>query len=244
MVAAREHPMSKRSAAADDTAATSKKFRSAIDDSASEFLCPITQELPLDPVTAEDGHVYERASIEQWLRQKRTSPVTNLAMSTKLFPAVQVRSAIHKLVLSGAISGDKAEKWQEKIKEEEKVRNVMESAEGGSARAMNQLGYRYNIGKGVKKDQVLSMRWFRRAAEHGLLRGLTNLAFQLSTSSQDHEHLVHLAEAATRGDMAACMKLAGTSKWAGTICLRVWSRQRGGMKRPSSAPRSHRVMRI
>ena len=76
--------------------------------------------------------MYERASIEQWLRQKRTSPVTNLAMSTKLFPAVQVRSAIHKLVLSGAISGDKADKWQEKIKEEEGQKSDGECGAGSA----------------------------------------------------------------------------------------------------------------
>ena len=53
-----------------DTAANCKRFRSAIDDSFSEFLCPITHELPLDPVTATDGHVYERSAIEQWLETK------------------------------------------------------------------------------------------------------------------------------------------------------------------------------
>ena len=55
--AGREKMSGKRAAA--DTVATSKKFRSAIDDSAAEFVCPITQELPVDPVTAEDGRVAE-----------------------------------------------------------------------------------------------------------------------------------------------------------------------------------------
>ena len=32
-----------------------KRFRSAIEESADELICPITQSLPLDPVTAEDG---------------------------------------------------------------------------------------------------------------------------------------------------------------------------------------------
>ena len=35
-----------------------QKFRSvckAVDDSAAEFSCPITQELPIDPVMAEDA---------------------------------------------------------------------------------------------------------------------------------------------------------------------------------------------
>ena len=57
--AGREKMWGKGKRAAADTAATSKKFRSAIDDSAAEFVCPITQELPVDPVTAEDGRVAE-----------------------------------------------------------------------------------------------------------------------------------------------------------------------------------------
>ena len=41
--------------ASTDTAAQSKKFRKAIDGWADEFVCPITQELPVDPVTASHG---------------------------------------------------------------------------------------------------------------------------------------------------------------------------------------------
>ena len=49
------------------------KFKKTVDDSASEFLCPITQELPIDPVTAEDGRVYERQAIETWLGKERAA---------------------------------------------------------------------------------------------------------------------------------------------------------------------------
>ena len=42
-----------------------------------EFLCPITNEIMKDPVTASDGYDYERQAIHRWFRKKRTSPVTN-----------------------------------------------------------------------------------------------------------------------------------------------------------------------
>ena len=32
---------------------------------ATEFLCPVTHELPIAPVIAKDGVVYERAAIER-----------------------------------------------------------------------------------------------------------------------------------------------------------------------------------
>ena len=33
---------------------------------AKEFVCPITQELPIKPVTGEDGKIYEEAAIREW----------------------------------------------------------------------------------------------------------------------------------------------------------------------------------
>ena len=42
-----------------------KKLRSVVDETAEEFLCAITMALPVDPVTAQDGHVYERSAIEE-----------------------------------------------------------------------------------------------------------------------------------------------------------------------------------
>ena len=54
--------------------------RSASDEAAlgavSEFRCPITLCVMRDPVIASDGHSYERAAIENWLEQHKTSPVT------------------------------------------------------------------------------------------------------------------------------------------------------------------------
>ena len=32
------------------------------------IMCPITQDIMLDPVSAADGHAYERAAIAEWLR--------------------------------------------------------------------------------------------------------------------------------------------------------------------------------
>jgi len=135
----------KRAAEADaDTAETSKRYRSAIDAMAEEWLCPITQELPVDPVMAKDGRVYERAAIEDWLQRQAgmevKSPVTNEPMGRRLLPAVQVRNTIKGMVTSGAISGSKADAWKQRIAEEEEVAEVRRRAEGGDAVAMRRLG--------------------------------------------------------------------------------------------------------
>ena len=70
---------------------------------ADELICPISHELPVDPVMALDGKIYERASIERWLKKHERSPLTGLAMGTKLTPVLQVRTIIEAVVTSGAI---------------------------------------------------------------------------------------------------------------------------------------------
>ena len=108
-----------------ETQAVNKRYRQAIDEVAEEYVCPITAELPIDPVTAEDGRCYERCAIEEWFaRQPQPqvkSPVTNEPMGKRLFPAVQVRNTLKRLVESGAISGSKADAWKKAMAEEAEV---------------------------------------------------------------------------------------------------------------------------
>ena len=50
-----------------------------------EFLCPITNEIMKDPVTAADGYTYEKRAIRSWLRRHSTnptSPMTNEKLTT------------------------------------------------------------------------------------------------------------------------------------------------------------------
>ena len=157
-----------------ETQAVVKRYRQAIDDVAEEYVCPITAELPIDPVTAEDGRCYERCAIEAWfVRQPQAmvkSPVTNEPMGKRLFPAVQLRNTLKRLVESGAISGSKADAWKKATKdamaEEVEVAAIRVKAEGGDAVAMRSLGSSYRDGKrGLKKDATQSFMWLKRAAD-------------------------------------------------------------------------------
>ena len=120
-------PGKRKAAEADPETEQANKLRSvckAMDDSAAEFCCPITQELPIDPVTAEDGRVYERSAIEEWLEKNEKSPHTNEPMGKKLLPALQVKNMIASMVKSGALSGDKCAAWTQKLEQEKKVEEV------------------------------------------------------------------------------------------------------------------------
>ena len=104
-----------KSKALEEAEGKASKFQKTLDDGAEEFVCPITQELPIDPVLAEDGRVYERSAITAWLRTNNTSPHTREAMGSKLTPIMQVKNLISSMVKSGAISGEKAGAWTQKL---------------------------------------------------------------------------------------------------------------------------------
>ena len=151
-----------------DTEEASKKMRKSINDVAADLVCPITQELPIDPVMAEDGKIYERNAILEWFSEKGariTSPSTNARMGTRLLPAVQTRNTIRTLIESGAIEGELAEAWQKKLADETTVKECRAKAEGGDGLAMYLLGNWYQLGvTGLAKDHGQARTWFHRAA--------------------------------------------------------------------------------
>jgi hypothetical protein len=58
-------------------------------------MCPISHEVLIDPVMADDGQIYERKFIEQWLMMKARSPLTNKPMAKKaLLTAYRFREAV------------------------------------------------------------------------------------------------------------------------------------------------------
>ena len=104
-----------------------EKCVEAISAAAASLVCPIAQALPTEPVTAEDGHIYERGAIQSWFRAKDgdpTSPITGARMGTRLLEAHQVRNTIEALVKSGAIDGELATAWKQKLAEETLVKKT------------------------------------------------------------------------------------------------------------------------
>ena len=165
--------------ASKETKAENTRYRETIDEVAEEYVCPITAELPVDPVNAEDGRVYERHAIEEWFARQDydelRSPVTNESMGRRLFPAVQVRNSLKRLVESGAISGSNADAWKQAVVEEAEVAALRAEAEGGDANSMCALAIRYDTGThGLRQDFAQSFKWFKRAADLKHRCGLTN----------------------------------------------------------------------
>ena len=199
-------------AEAEDETVQLRRHKSAFEEAFAELVCPITFSLPVDPVTAEDGNVYERSAIEEWLKQQRKSPVTNLAMGTKLLPALRVKNMIRAMVTSGALTGDKVDAWKLKLKEEEEVAEMRRKAEAGDGWAMYTLGGWYMYGlKGLAEDKAKAFEWFEKSHEAGDARGTGGLGlcylYGKGVPKCFARGATLLCEAAWRGSKNACYNL-------------------------------------
>jgi U-box domain/Sel1 repeat len=142
----------------------------------SDLICSITKKLPVDPVYAEDGRVYERTAIESYIEDHKEdlkSPATEAAMGERLFPALQHKNIIQTLVGNGTIAGDLADQWKEK----QEMKNLLNKAEQGDTDAMKKvaLGYYRGLYK-FEQDDEKAFHWFQKGHEAGCLWGTATLA--------------------------------------------------------------------
>ena len=199
----------------EEGASQEKKMRASINDVAADLRCPITQELPFDPVMAKDGKIYEREAILKWFRQKdgdATSPSTGKVIDTELVPAVQVRNTIGELIKSGAIEGEIAEAWTKKLEIEKKVKELRAKAEGGDGNAMYNLGLWYEGGSnGLPKDDVQARTWHERSTAARDPMGMARFGEFLLAGRGGSDNrplgLVIVTEAATLGSDLAAWRL-------------------------------------
>ena len=216
----------KRDRDADLTEEASKKLRASINDVAADLVCPITQELPFDPVMAEDGKIYERNAILEWFATKPapiTSPSTNARMGTRIIPAIQTKNTISTLIKSGAIEGEVAEAWRKKLAVEKEVKECRAKAEGGDGEAMWELGGWYERGEyGLAKDKTQARAWYERSAAARDPRGMACFGGCLLRGAGGPQNnslgLVYWTDAAHLGSNYAAFKL-GKAFFKGTYDL-------------------------
>ena len=206
-----------------ETEMSNKRCRTAIDYVAEEYVCPITAELPFNPVTAEDGRCYERHAIEEWFKHtpgpQVKSPVTGETMCKRLFPAVQVRNSLKRLVESGAVSRSLADAWKaaeaaarKREADRKEVAALRQKAEGGDAESMRRLGGWYREGlRGLQLDAAQAFAWLKRAADLNQPISLTlcGLAYLRGEGINCNpvRGFIMLGRAAELGDEQACYLL-------------------------------------
>ena len=77
----------------------------------SQYLDPLSLEIMVDPVDAEDGHTYDRERIGAWLERKQTSPITHQPMGPALVPNAALEAEIRgwKRRVQSSLSPDGAQ---------------------------------------------------------------------------------------------------------------------------------------
>ena len=78
----------------------------------SNLLCPITHELPIDPVLAEDGFIYDCKAIEKHLSLRQSSPMTNNQMGIRLTKAKNITSIFESFLNMKNIDDERLTNWK------------------------------------------------------------------------------------------------------------------------------------
>ena len=151
-----------------------------MDQFVEEHKCPLTTELLCDPVTAEDGHNYEREMVEKLIKdssckrnkkQKKLlrSPRTNEAMGAEIKSDVSLRNTIQNFIESGLIGGEVAESWRQR----KLIIDTKKLAEDGDPNAMQRLGEWYDGGlQGLPRSDVLARKWITKADSARVLQAV------------------------------------------------------------------------
>lgn len=76
-----------------------QRDKDGLPDAPDAFTCSITYCRMVDPVFTADGHTYERSAIEEWFKNKATSPKTGLRLDSKaLLPNLTLKIQIKEWV--------------------------------------------------------------------------------------------------------------------------------------------------
>jgi hypothetical protein len=193
------------------SAATCKRKR----DPADDLICPITLELPLDPVMAADGRVYERDAIREHFNNATNgvvkSPFTNEKLdNTTLVAATQHRNTIETLIDTHVITGELADRWIQRVQEN---KDLLARARRGDVQALETVATNaYWRTNGFRDNDTVRYDWCKRLHDAGNPKGTAYLAFfhlhGVSVTVNPRQALVYLALAAAQGSNLAAYKLA------------------------------------
>lgn len=84
------------------------------DEYPSDYVCPITMDLMLEPVKASDGYIYEKAAIIDWCKKNKNSPFTRDELTSEFILQTNLRDEIQTFINENNIN---IQKYQPKNKE-------------------------------------------------------------------------------------------------------------------------------
>ena len=190
-----------------------------------EYMCSISQKLPVDPVLADDGRVYDRQHLLDWFVRnpgsKCKSPLTGVEMGKKLVPATQIKNTLTFLIEKGIVYNEDTVEWAKACKEIEgqtpEFKEHLTKACMGEVESMVQVGNAYRDANGVKRHEIEAFKWYAKASAKGNPRAACSLGVLYVNGTRDDKSrpadftrgLLELARAGALGSEHACL-LMGT----------------------------------
>ena len=190
---------------------TKKKFSP---NSVEDLICPIIKQLPIDPVMAEDGKLYERAAIMKYFEDVAKdgvttikSPVTNEPMGCSLSTEKDMRNIIEFHVRRHDFEKELTDSWNQRHFKN-RVHVLTEKAEGGCGVSASTLGNFYMHGfNGVTANRATAKYWYKKAADAGNIIGMAVTADFYANENRFRQATHLMAMAAGAGSDYACIKL-------------------------------------
>eukprot|EP00977_Amphora_coffeiformis_P015316 scaffold4510_cov183-Amphora_coffeaeformis.AAC.1 len=200
-----------------DSEETSNRKRRKLATLTDDLVCPITLELPIEPVMAEDGRIFERSAIEEYFetckpRRKVRSPLLNKTMGKRLIPAVQTRNHIHTLIQNGMVEESLSDSWNARVKAQDTAKILLKQAEERNETAMKIVYKKYLAGTDYfKKDPKNAFKWCNKMHDAGILFGTYSVGAHfiggVGTKKNLTRGLKYMRMAAEKGSVHATFKL-------------------------------------
>ena len=131
-------------------------------------ICPLTLELPTDPVMASDGKVYELSAWKQYKKsmKKKTlvSPVTKQRIRGRVYPAVDIKAMIEDAVKDGIVGDDLCSRWKDKMKREASFQQMVKDAQKNPG-LWDHLGDCYNYGTDTPQCFAEAIKCYKNSYE-------------------------------------------------------------------------------
>ena len=152
----------------------SKKRNRTLDNKVGllELICPITLELPIDPVMAQDGKVYEKAAWDKLVancgKKKRvTSPWTSKPISKLAYESHCIKNLIEYEIRNGNVSDEFCASWKQRLDVEMKFKKLVKDAArpNPDPALLMMLGDNYNYGTGgAYRNEKEALACYRKGA--------------------------------------------------------------------------------
>lgn len=200
---------------------------------ALEFICPICNVLPYDPVLADDGFIYDKECIDEHIRRNNSetlkSPMTGEPMREIVIPSDTVKQTIRELTacdeLENAIRGRWGANTDESKSFGDKLSDAKAKAKKGDTDEMVKLSEWYLFGQadmGVERDEIEGFKWCKLAADQDDICGKAYEGYCLicgkgieSDWEDGYELLVEAASQDSndiaRGEQQSCVVMIGYS---------------------------------